>query len=366
MAFSSIPRGIIYIDRNTLHLFFEGKGGPIVFELPKTVISDLEIINKEQLDLQIKSFIETNKIPHSQGTIILSDNIVFEKEIARVVDETQQEQEVRKFLDAIPFEHVGFRTVPTQNGVKVAAANQDLYQSVKDALEKMNFKIIHVVPATLLEKNEKDALNSLSQESIKPLLKKLDTLKNVDLLIDERQEKIKKQEQKKLPFFVQYKRILIVIFFIFSIILLAYALFTFFNVPKKSPLIKNSRVNFDETSPTPTAPQATINPQAGTTANTESSSGASDQIKIQIQKTSSTNNQANKLADQLRSVGFINVQLITSSNVNNVETIILLSSHLTSQIRAKIIQEAKNVFPNLTTQETDVSNFDVVIILGKS
>src|SRR3990172_9398834 len=119
-------KGVLLLRRDGFD-FYEDKSGRILsFPFSNSVVNSLEIINPEEFKNQVKAFIEINKFLPADLMIILSADVLFEKDI-QTQDPNIQDLEVQKFLDVIPFETISTKTLPMDGqGVRIIAVNKNL------------------------------------------------------------------------------------------------------------------------------------------------------------------------------------------------------------------------------------------------
>lgn len=161
--------GIIYLQRDKFDIYTTLLPNILEFKFVPEIIRDLEIINKDFFGGILKLFIETNNIQPCNMTIVLADNVCFIKDFARAINpvqppdpqdhkdkheaDKQSDEELEKtigeFLEHIPFEEVGSKRQDIQNGVRVFASNQEMYESIKSAFELHGFSIDAVIPGAV-------------------------------------------------------------------------------------------------------------------------------------------------------------------------------------------------------------------------
>ena len=90
---------ILFLDRNSFDFFVSGAANALRFQFSENVIASLEIANMEALENQVKLFVEQNSIPPCNITMVLSPNVVFEKDFEETVPLEQKEEEMEKFFD---------------------------------------------------------------------------------------------------------------------------------------------------------------------------------------------------------------------------------------------------------------------------
>src|SRR5205085_12307500 len=133
------------------------------------------------------SFINGNNLPSANIVILLSETVLFEKDILDPENKdgtsTQlqefREKGIKDFIDTVPFENVITHTYVLENGIKIVATNNDLQTSIKYAFEQKGSRIFSVIPAVLLG----DAItNGLTPETLQTVASQLETIKSQSLL----------------------------------------------------------------------------------------------------------------------------------------------------------------------------------------
>lgn len=193
MDFSKTKQCILFLDRNRFD-YFDGTTGQIItMPFPETIISSLDVLSVEGFEQQIKLFIEQNKLLPTNIVVILSSNVLFEKDIVDVpVD--QQTAEVEKFLDIVPFDNLATKLIPLQKGVRISAVNKDLCDSLATGFEKCGFKIESIIPYEELQP-EIMQFTALDGPTLTVIMKKIDSIKNFSFVFD---MKIPAREKAKL------------------------------------------------------------------------------------------------------------------------------------------------------------------------
>ena len=138
-------KAIILIHKDRLEYYDEIQSKIFQFLFQPTVFQDLELVDNEQLNTQLKSFISTNKLSPAAIIFLISDSVIFEKLFAGIIP-ANRDQETQKYLDNIPFEHVGYKIIETPPNFKVLAVNEELYTSIIAILSSVGFDTIGVMP----------------------------------------------------------------------------------------------------------------------------------------------------------------------------------------------------------------------------
>ena len=184
-------KGVLLLRRDGFD-FYEDKSGRILsFPFSNSVVNSLEIINPEEFKNQIKAFIEINKFLPADLMIILSADVLFEKDI-QTQDPNVQSQETSEFLDIIPFESISTKLLPGKLGLRVIAVNKNLIDTLSSSFKELGFLIEGIVPYETVEGFE--GIYSLNNEISKSIIKQFDSLKNASFEFENERKSIPQTE----------------------------------------------------------------------------------------------------------------------------------------------------------------------------
>lgn len=138
---------IIFLDRN--RLFIYDANNILRLDLPPQVARDLDIIDRSGFDSVVDSFIKAKKLNPGNLWIVLSDAICFSKDIPLATDTTKLENDVKDFLEAVPFDQIISKRFRSQTGVRIIAANLEFVEAVIEIFERNGFDAEAVTPAAI-------------------------------------------------------------------------------------------------------------------------------------------------------------------------------------------------------------------------
>lgn len=171
-------KGALWLDKTGLSLYLENK--PFLrLNFPPEMINDLEIIDRLKLQNLIHSFVNQNNLSFLSLIVIITAEVLFEKDWNLPQTDTQLKEE-EDFLDSIPFENILEHSWIKDNKKKLIATNQDLITTLEDCFEKENCNFMAVFPYSLFGAGVRD-------ESVKEIWKKLDNFKRDSLLEKEKE-----------------------------------------------------------------------------------------------------------------------------------------------------------------------------------
>lgn len=195
--------GIILLERDRLEYFDVSNKKVFVFKFTEKLVSDLEIVNRNDLEIQLILFINYHKIHPCHTITILSANVTSEKDIIEGND-SFIELNVNNFLYFLPFEEVIHKTYKMTKGYRVVAVNFEFFQSFKEIFTKMGFLQYAAIPASIAGIN----IKNLDEASVNYLMAKLDFIKEQTMVAPEKSPAEKQPEQKEV---FGVKRILLLV-----------------------------------------------------------------------------------------------------------------------------------------------------------
>lgn len=138
-------KGVIFLKRNSFLIYEEGRQALLSLDLPETIIKNLELVNKDQLEIYLKDFIEKNKLTSSNLIIIATDEVLFEKKLPDLkVAELQTE--VQKFLDNVPVDTPVSKVYKEDGGYKVTVLNSDFATYLKASFINLGYSVEAFIP----------------------------------------------------------------------------------------------------------------------------------------------------------------------------------------------------------------------------
>lgn len=143
------PLIICFIHRNTVQFFSFGSGVIVSMDIPATAISNLEVVNKDELYVFINEWLKRNTIGGDRMLFVLSGATYFDRQIEGA-DESGQETQILKFYDTVPFEELITKVVPVNGGKHVFAVNKPYLEAIQHAFYLQGIQSTGVIPAFVL------------------------------------------------------------------------------------------------------------------------------------------------------------------------------------------------------------------------
>ncbi len=176
-------KGIVFIQKDRLEYYDEVQAKILQFVFQPTVVQDLEVADRDQLNIQLKSFLQNNKISTANLLFVISNSIIFEKSFP-LSTAVNKETEVQKFLENIPFEQVIYKVIDRQKDYQVLAINKDLYSSFKLSFESLGSKVLGIIPLVSLGELYRNSQN-LNSDIVKYTLSHFDQLQKQSFIQEE-------------------------------------------------------------------------------------------------------------------------------------------------------------------------------------
>ena len=310
---------------------------PLELKFSDASVKDLEIVNKSELDNQVKVFVAAQKIRPGELIFVLSAKIVFEKDLSKI-PQTERSVQIQAFLDSVPLSSVSHKIFRVANTEKLIVINRNLYDGLKRAFEALGFFVSAVVPGAML--GDIGVQESTTAESCRIISRKIDFIRANSFLAEEGTF-----HQKETNFLKKYQ-LLVVLFFLLAI---AGAVFAAFYTLRRSP---PKRV------PTPT-PRPTTHISQPTPIPTTPAEASPSALTVQILNASGTPGLAAKIQNQLTSLGYAG---ITTGNAtaSSAQSFVLFSAKVSPSLRQSLLQ----LLQISSARDNPAPQFDIVITLG--
>ncbi len=346
--------GAILLQAKSFLFFGSNASSVLQFPFTTQMVADLDVVNQDLLESEIISFIESHKILPADMVVILSSEVLFEKDMPKP---TQQQtpyqksitnaEDILTFLNLIPFEDVDSKSYPTDKGTIIYAVNKQLYDTIEKVFEKKGFTILAVTPAPLLAK-QIPLTGQVNGETLRLIRQKVDIIKQNSLEFNQPTLQIKQSPSKPTGYGKYRLPALIGVF-----ILLLTALPVVYYVSNQ-PEPKRAGA------PVPPAPVEIIIPtqtSAGESAVIDASASAAaenaelNSTAIHIISSTTTQTRAIQLKQQLTQIGFKLVDVQVTPNANIGKTSVVFSKDISNKFRENVSETVKKIIPTFSVIE---------------
>ena len=384
--------GVIYLQKDKFQLFSPFLGSILEFRFLPTVVRDLDVINFDLLGNQVKDFVTSGKIPAGDMVIVLCDNAYFIKDFLYpnpvqipqkpgqpivavppkiTLDDLKKQADL--FIEHVPYDNVVSKTIPLKNGIRVCAANQDLYGALKLAFETLGFTIDIVLPGLVLGNNisTHPVMDSVMASSV---LQKANTLKQYDLLpqtafqphtdnaTDNSGEEDVVEQQDKKP---NKKRLIALSGVFASLVIVLIIVFVQSQGPTTAPQSPAHAETPQAAAPPPATAVTTQTTVATPTPIIVVDATQTQSLNVQIVNASDSATLGQTLRTGLSRYAFKSITMQTQSNIGAASTVVSFSANVTQPVRNVILDEVRKIKSDITIQEKQDGLTDITIILGK-
>lgn len=174
MGLGTRQSAILFLDRDRFDLYVNGMDHVFSFPFSETTINSMDVVNTSILETQIRAFVEQNNIRLANIMIILSPNLIFEKDI-EVAEVEKRDIEMEKFQETVPFERLYTLSFPLLQGTRILAVNKALCDSIKNSFEKLGFLVDSIVPYVALGPDANN-ITALDPQTSQQIIKRWDSL----------------------------------------------------------------------------------------------------------------------------------------------------------------------------------------------
>ncbi len=392
--------GFIYLER-TGFTYYTDLGSPVTFPYPSEYVQELEIKNEDAFIKSVADFIIANKFVPASVLILLSPDMIYEKEFideqpkpivpiqdskdankqpspmdptkplqpaepmtpkTTLASHEERLREISFFIETVPFEETASKVFRIDKGLRVVVTNKRLFQTVRTAFSHQGFLVEAVVPMTMLGK-EFGMLAGMNDELMKKILIRYETVKINNLLQDDPSALASPTAPGHLQMStkVQSKREYLLIG-VFVLLLLALGIIAYITfLPPKAKVASISQLPPVQEAVIPTAPQ----PLVATSSAIASSSASLNITKANMRTIISgdASGQATALKSLLISDGFTNVTTRSSAIPSTGKVLIVFSSVVSKDVREALLVQVKKVNANVAVQENKLIDSDILINL---
>lgn len=356
---------ILFIDRSGFSVFQDTQPNIPKFNFTPDLVANLDVVSKAQFSNLIATFIQINKIVPSSLAVLLSDTVIYVKDLAQSQPNPEQEykEEIQSFLENVPFEEVLAKVIKAGETSRIVAVNRDLVMTITDVFVDKGSVMEAVIPGFIFGPKANFTLG-LNRDNIETVLGGVEIIKEGNLLTDQQKvvspqnpERAEKEKEKKPHNIRQY--ILIGVFVTLLVILAV--VYLNLGTSQTPPVGKNK--SSADTVIVPTAPPAgghTLTQAQITTAPMDIKS-----IKIKIAQSAQDEKAAN-LKNELLKIGFVDIINEISEVSTPEKSSVIFSQSIPADVRNNIIVEIKKILPSISILENQDVNLIITIILGKS
>lgn len=376
-------KAVLYLMPNGFYYFGEQFTSVLSMAIPPEVLSDLEVKDVEKFSSLIQTFVSSYKLAPSSIAIVLSPWMVFEEDIESLAQESVQKkdnllispavnhatelqegvnQDVAHFLSLVPFENILSRVFPTQKGVKVIAANQDVVRVLGETFFQFGSEVSIVVPYFAIPGLSFEA-NGFPMEYASLALSKFESLKQFTIL-NHSVAKIKEeparqdQEEKQSPQKKDSKRLFALVgLFVFLILALIVTYFTLgvSQTPTPTPAASASDS---------IAKPAEVAPSVDTSIATAEAALSPD-IVVGVYSQLGQEKEVETVKNKLTEIGVDNL-VENISTASPSRTTILFSKNIPLSERETLVAKLSEIISDILIQETEADDLVVRIVLSAS
>ncbi|KKR78336.1 MAG: hypothetical protein UU23_C0001G0100 [Candidatus Curtissbacteria bacterium GW2011_GWA1_40_9] len=349
---------VLLISKDNIQLYQDPEN-PIQLDFTPDSVKHLEIINIDSFRQNLKQFFQRNNLSTNKIIIVLSDNILFEKEISSREINTQKTQ-TQNFVDEVPIEPEkrGTFTISQQNKELTIITNKQLYEVIIDILARQNVAVTHVVPSIFYLPKiygplGKQIIKKITQDN--NILNKIDFLSQSEAQNSQHDGETQRDQKTAQPDNNQTAKAVIGIVLVgVSVALSLYAF----------GIVNNPFNKSDNTKQQPTQKNNTPTQAVDRVENTNQPV-PKETLSVQI-ISAGTRDQTAKVNTILETLGFNNIAIGSLSITGSDKTIVNYSASVSSEIKSELQNELEKIFIEvITTDKTIDPNYDISIVIGK-
>lgn len=349
MFFSRKPI-LIYLQKNGFLLYSRNHPDGIEFKNPDT-------ITPNTYSDALQTFIAENSLDTAATIIILSSDLITQKEIIGESSQDQQ-REVDAFISQspIPSENQAKETFELDNKRFILIADKTSYQILASELQHLEWDIVSIVPISLFRdiSDSKMKKNGLNQKEIQEIYTNTNLIKSANMLPA---EDIPSQEGESEPssfssyFLNKTVMIAAVIILILGGSAYAYSQGTF------SSLLASTATPKEEVTPTV---QPTTTPTPAPTEEDKT------KLSVQILNGTGTTGQAGKVKARLEKLDYSDIKTANGDTKENTITTVTFSVKVSREYQEEVTKDLEKMFEEVESEKSkeESPEFDIIILTG--
>lgn len=345
--FSSL-KIIIYLQINSLD-FYSPDGTHFSFPITPDLIENLEIKNKIKLEEDLLKFLTENKIKKGSSLLVLSEEILFRKDIGERDPQVIKEK-LNLFLNEIPLDpkKIFYKILEVKDRYSLVGVNKELYEAILAPLRKYGIKITSVTPLTA------SWVGDITKDTLSDFIADKKNLSRANFL----QKSITTEELQENPLAsIGLNKTLLIIIVLCSLIIGSF-LFYFLTLSNtKKPEQEEININIPtitlKTSPTPISE-----------VNSEETVDK-EKIKLRVLNGNGGTGVATKAKGILEAAGYQNIKIDNAGKYDYENTLIQVKKDNTVLFKT-LASDLENDYTLEKTPEELASDspYDAVIIIG--
>ncbi len=377
---------VIYLDTQYFDYYALHFQTPLRFTFTTDTVGHMDVLSIDKLIGQLTSFITNYKLPPSSILLILSDRMLFCKEINLIAPDSSEAEEVKLFLDMVPFEHVLSKVYRLDRKIIVAATNQDFIDVFTHAF-KVSSQIEVCVPTFLLGK-EFNLEKGLSKEYARLLIEKLNSIRmwtmpldhdyievpvktsesksHLDNTREEADRQSSDVQKSSKPNKIRMYAMLGVFFVLILVFVFIVVQQTIQN--NRSDTLAKARAQAKlKQELQANNISATVTPQtalpSGQPATAFTATAQEQALTVSVQYTTNYASQAAQIVTNLSNFGIRNVNSQQISSSSNKQNLVLVDDKLSAASRQRILSQIQQVEPNVILESNSQLSVNVLVLL---
>lgn len=214
---------VVFIDRNRLQFYGSGLSSILTFDIPATIVRDLDVVNRDAFYTLVNQWLKQNNIGGRELLFVLAPDMYFEKLLV-TKGESEQETEILHFYDSVPFEELTTKVLTFENVKRAIAINKEHLEAVRHAFLLQGYRVSAVIPALAL--GTLSAKRWLDAEMGLYVVKHTDTLREYNVVDTEDQNQAAATPAAAVPTTKTNPRLMIMVS-VLGILLLVLIFFIF-------------------------------------------------------------------------------------------------------------------------------------------
>lgn len=381
---------LIFLDRTGISYYSLERQSIITYKFNPAYMQDMELMDPSAFIKEFTAWIDTNKIVPSHYSILISDSLIFRKDIidptsppvaqlphdakqnlknakeVTVEKSKKREEEIHNFLELVPFESLLAKVFYSPTITRVIATNQEITTAIRNSLQVRGFTLDAIAPLFIF--GEHVTINQgISVQTAQSMLQKYLLITQNNMLenphvLNENQTPIPTKNMVKKEKIKKNMRLYIMIG-VFCFLMIILGIVSYFSLFTQTTPSKQVRPTLSPTITASVSATPTIEivvPIASPTAFLTEQT-----VRVNIQYNPQSELLVNRIQTVLGQKGVLNITTDNSLVQSPTRTVILFGSGISPTFRESILRDIQLISPSLSVQENTNTSFDLGIIVGQ-
>jgi len=189
---------LVILKRDAIHCYYSDRDTPVSVSVPSSAMTDMEIINEEELTAALsKALGAKSSHPITQTILVISDELCFYEQSPI----QEEESTVKKLSGGVPLARVATTVIRSPDKALVIATNSDVYEAIVYMLTQQGYPVALVIPWAAIAQAGISSHGEIDKATVRRVFDARSTLKAMSFSLGKPRapEVVVKNKEKQEP-----------------------------------------------------------------------------------------------------------------------------------------------------------------------